>query len=380
MNLAAGNKKDLLFYSILAVAVTILLYCIFFIDGKPPEDETSAGGLNTELPDGRIPELKDKNEVYRDERQEENREQRMRSLQEYMFSLSAETDSVPEAQADAPQNNKAVASLQSSLGSINRSAGAGSAALEEKIRRLEGELSQRKSLTPDDQLRLVEKSLQMAARYRQGMGEAGEAVLSPGANEEAGATEVKRPQKEVVTSLSEDMSHPSEPHGFNTAVGTENEADRNTIRACIYEDRTVTDGERVMLRLLEPLRAGGVTIPRNHLLAGSARITGDRTDIVVSSIECAGSIFTVHLKVYDTDGIAGIFSPGSVELTAAREAAANAGSGLGNISIASDAGQQIAMDASRAVIQGGSQLLSRRMRTVKVTLKANYQVLLLPRK
>ena len=62
---------------------------------------------------------------------------------------------------------------------------------------------------------------------------------------------------------------------------------------------------------------------------------------------------------------------------AAKEAMANIGAGLGtSISFAQSAGQQVAMDITRGLMQGGSQYLAKKFRTVKVHLKANYQVML----
>ena len=50
---------------------------------------------------------------------------------------------------------------------------------------------------------------------------------------------------------------------------------------------------------------------------------------------------------------------------------------MGNsISFARSAGQQIAMDVSRGVIQGGTQLIGKKIRAVRITLKAGYKVLL----
>jgi hypothetical protein len=64
---------------------------------------------------------------------------------------------------------------------------------------------------------------------------------------------------------------------------------------------------------------------------------------------------------------------------AAKEMAANMGSSVGtSISISDNAGSQLAADFGKGVIQGASQYLNRKFRTVKVTLKANYRVLLLP--
>ena len=47
-----------------------------------------------------------------------------------------------------------------------------------------------------------------------------------------------------------------------------------------------------------------------------------------------------------------------------------------SINISTDAGAQIASDLGKGVIQGVSQYISKRMRTVKITLKAGHRVLL----
>lgn len=66
-------------------------------------------------------------------------------------------------------------------------------------------------------------------------------------------------------------------------------------------------------------------------------------------------------------------------LNAVKEIAANMGAGMGSsITITDDAGSQLLSDLGRSAIQGVSQYVSKKMRSVKVTLKAGYSVLLLP--
>lgn len=73
----------------------------------------------------------------------------------------------------------------------------------------------------------------------------------------------------------------------------------------------------------------------------------------------------------------GIFIPGSMELNAAKEVAANMGTSMGSsINISSDAGAQLASDLGKGLIQGTSQYIAKKMRTVKVHLKSNYRVML----
>ena len=127
------------------------------------------------------------------------------------------------------------------------------------------------------------------------------------------------------------------------------------------------------------MRAGGVLIPANTVLTGTARIDGERMMITVSAVQDRGSVIPVELLVYDMDGGEGISVPASDEISAVKEIAANAGSGLGSsITITDDAGTQLLSDLGRSVIQGTAQYVGQKMRQVRVTLKAGYRVLLLP--
>ena len=120
-----------------------------------------------------------------------------------------------------------------------------------------------------------------------------------------------------------------------------------------------------------------MVIPRNTVIVGAARVQGERLGIMVSSIEYGGTIIPVELSVFDSDGQEGIFIPGSMEIDAVREIAANMGGSLGSsISISTNAGAQLASDLGRSVIQGTSQYIAQKMRTVKVHLKTGYRVLL----
>lgn len=170
-------------------------------------------------------------------------------------------------------------------------------------------------------------------------------------------------------------------YGFNTAVGSSYQMGTNTIAACISEEQTIEQGGRVKLRLLQPLQAGSVTVPANSLVTGVAVIQGERLDILISSIEYAGNIIPVQLATYDVDGQKGIFVPGSETRSAAKDAAGTVSESMGNsISFARSAGQQVVMDLTRGVMQGGTRLIAGRVRAVKVTLKAGYKVLLVTKK
>ena len=103
-------------------------------------------------------------------------------------------------------------------------------------------------------------------------------------------------------------------------------------------------------------------------------------DVTVTSIQYSDNIIPVEILVYDTDGQRGISVPGSDEIKATREVAARLANSAGTgIMISDNAGSQLAADMGKGLIQGASQYVSKKMSVVKVTLKANYRLLLLPK-
>ncbi|GHV39242.1 hypothetical protein FACS1894179_03880 [Bacteroidia bacterium] len=123
-----------------------------------------------------------------------------------------------------------------------------------------------------------------------------------------------------------------------------------------------------------------VAFPANSFITGSCKIAGERLDIAINSIQYADNIIPVEISVYDTDGQRGIFIPNSDEVKAVKEVASTLASSAGtSIMISDDAGSQLAADMGKGLIQGASQYVSKKMSIVKVTLKANYRLLLLPK-
>ncbi len=275
----------------------------------------------------------------------------------------------------------------------NAPCGRGKEELKRQVAELTDRLKQQQNATPtaDDQMALLEKSYELAAKYMNGQdGQRGQIAQIPTAGQNGGgigtpAIPVQAIRETTVSGLQQPMSDAdfiraySQPrnYGFNTAVGTGYAMGKNTVAACIHQDQTLVDGQAVKLRLLEPMQAGNIVVPKNTLVAGTAKVQGERLDILVSSIEYAGNIIPVELAVFDTDGQKGLSVPSSMEQEAFNEAMANIGSGLGtSISFAQSAGQQVAMDVTRGLLQGTSGYLAKKFRTVKVKLKAGYKVML----
>lgn len=416
------QRKKLLVYPLMGLVFLASMYLIFAPSDKDEAKVENVGGFNADIPqpkgDGII---SDKKTAYEQEQMENKQADKMRSLQDFAFSLGEENgngedltliDDAPAKKpktnvidfgADAPNNSRSsIRSSAAAYRDMNRQLGSfyetpKEDKEKEELKRQVEELTARLDAkengagSMDEQVALMEKSYELAAKYMNGQNTPLQteqiAQVAPSATVQGkgNAAPVKAVSDGTVSGLQQPMSNSEfiaeygkpRNYGFNTAVGSGYSMGKNTIRACIHNDQTLTDGQTVKLRLLEPLQAGNVIVPKNSLVSGSAKVQRERLDILVSSLEYAGNIIPVELAVYDSDGQKGLSVPSSLEQEAAKEAMANIGAGLGtSISFAQSAGQQVAMDITRGLMQGGSQYLAKKFQTVKVHLKANYQVML----
>lgn len=410
------QRKKLLVYPLMGLVFLGSMYLIFAPSEKDEAKVENVGGFNANIPqpkgDGII---SDKKTAYEQEQMENKQADKMRSLQDFAFSLGEENGEdltlIDDAPAEKPKTNvidfgagapnNTRSSIQSSAAAyrdMNRQLGSfyetpkedkEKEELKRKVEELTARLDAKESGagSMDEQVALMEKSYELAAKYMNGGQPEQVAPITPSApvQSKENATPVNSVSDRTVSGLQQPMSNSefiaeySKPrnYGFNTAVGNSYSMGKNTIRACVHNDQTLMDGQTVKLRLLEPLQAGNIIVPKNSLVSGSAKVQGERLEILVSSLEYAGNIIPVELAVYDSDGQRGLSVPSSLEQEAAKEAMANIGAGLGtSISFAQSAGQQVAMDITRGLMQGGSQYLAKKFRMVKVHLKANYQVML----
>ena len=400
------QRRKMIVFPLMFLAFAGCMYLIFAPSGKEDVNVESVGGFNADIPlpaeDGIIA---DKQKAYEQAILNRKQQDKIQSLQDFGFAGDDETEE-PQAEIDLmpeeePKSQRGGGASYSANAyrDINRQLSTfyeTPAVDEEKedlkrqVAELTDRLQRQQNATPtaDDQMALLEKSYELAAKYMNDGGQNGQVAQVPVAGtvtQKPQAQPVQAIRETTVSGLQQPMSDAdfiraySQPrnYGFNTAVGTGYAMGKNTVAACIHQDQTLTDGQAVKLRLLEPMQAGNIVVPKNTLVAGTAKVQGERLDILVSSIEYAGNIIPVELAVFDTDGQKGLSVPSSMEQEAFNEAMANIGSGLGtSISFAQSAGQQVAMDVTRGLLQGTSGYLAKKFRTVKVKLKAGYKVML----
>ena len=419
------RRKKMIVYPLM---VLIFLGSMWLIFAPTGDKEVKGGdGFNTEMPDaaaGGI--IGDKAKAYETTgRQEERRQEREMAIGDLGtlfartapaereaasdttgttgngdFSLTSSEDGTP-SDRKVKSTRQTIASSAEAYRDINRTLGsfyqpsedAANEQLKSRISELEDKLAsqaQTGTNTVDEQMALMERSYQLAAKYmpnaQNGDGQyagAGEQAVSGQQGKKRKVSPIQQVTKTVVSALGGQAYDDEDCGGFtfqsfNTAVGSGGGVSRkNTISASVYGYQTVTDGQTVRLRLLEPMAVEERIIPKGAIIVGATKIQGERLCISITSIENGRMIIPVELSVYDTDGQEGIFIPNSMEVSAAKEIAANMGGSMGSsINISSDAKAQLASDIGKGLIQGTSQYVAKKMRTVKVHLKAGYQVLL----
>lgn len=406
------KRKKMLIMPLFFLIFGGAMWLIFAPAEKDDTKVEGLSGLNAELP---VPKdegiVGDKRDAYEREAMRQKEQERMRSLQDFstMFdqnegqkqeeSNQPEFYGSPSARQTTSTNNlqasaNAYQDINKQLGAWYEEPAGQSAqelAVEERMSELERKLeeAEARKAAEDEQAALLEKSYAMAAKYmppQTGQAESSNAV--PSTKDKVNVQPVKQVRHNVVSLLSAPMSDDefiesfSLPRnmGFFTAAGNEGVKDKNSIRACVNQTVTLTSGREVQIRLLEPMQAGNILIPVNSIITGASRIGSERMEVTINSIQYEGNIIPVELQVYDLDGQRGISVPNSDEIKAAKEIASQMAQSAGSsITITDDAGSQFAADIGKSLIQGASQYVSKKMSVVKVTLKANHRLLLLPK-
>ncbi len=410
------QRQKLKKYAVFALMFVIFgasMYVIFAPSAEKKAQNAELAGFNTDIP---MPSnetiIGDKRDAYEQEQMKEKQAERMKSLADFSsllgdkpqqnedLSLIEDKPLIPENEDNSLLNNRQP-TIQNSVNAyrdINRNLGSfyempqkdpDKEHLQQELDELKSRLDDagNQKSTMDNQLALMEKSFQMASKYLPVAASNTPATAETTANEwknnKVKISSIEKTEERCVSALPQDLDFvevfsKERNLTFNTLNDRTQQTSKNTISACIHDDQTIRDGQNVRLRLLENVQADNVMIPRNTLITGTAKIQGERLNIFVASLEYEKTIIPVEIQIYDNDGQPGIFIPTMQELDAGKEILANMGTSVGtSISLSTDAKEQFLADMGRSIVQGTSQLFAKKVREVKVYLKAGYQVLLL---
>lgn len=144
------------------------------------------------------------------------------------------------------------------------------------------------------------------------------------------------------------------------------------VSAVIHETQTLVTGSTVKLRLTEPVYINGTEVPKEGFVYGLASLNGERLSVKISSIRFHNAVLPVELAVFDMDGVDGIYIPGAIARDVAKQSADRAVQSVGLTTL----NPSLEVQAASAGIEAAKTLFSKKVRLIKVTVKAGYQVLL----
>ncbi|MEA9412613.1 conjugative transposon protein TraM [Flavobacterium sp. PL02] len=404
-------KKPLVFV-LMGIVFLGCMYLIF----KPSssEKEIENIGLNDAVPQASDAIMQaDKQKAYEQEMLEEKDQEKqsaLTTLSDYWNQdNSADNPTALAADEEDPENgtgggtgkpgNPALNSYrnaQSTLSSFYQDDNSETQELRRQLDELKEKLAEKEipaSVTAADQLALMEKSYQMAAKYLPSGTVTTEvpnsnstSTVTPAAIQEGNFAPLSPARKSTVSSLYPEPSDSTflaewsgaRNRSFYTAGSSRQEVQpKNSIKACVQQTQTIIGESLVQLRLLESAQTSGSIIPKGTILTAAAKIQTGRLQLKVTSIEVDGTIIPVEINIYDLDGQQGLPVPYSPEMNALSEMAGNMSQQSGtSLMLTQSAGQQIAAEMSKGVVQGISGYFSKKVRTPKVTLKAGHQVFL----
>jgi conjugative transposon TraM protein len=394
-------KKPLIF-TLMGIVCMGCMYLIF----KPSTDRKKIEnpGLNDSVPQASESLLQaDKQKAYEQEMLEQKEQQKkdaLTTLSDYWNEdNSAQKEALPD-EAEEPKNPalNSYRTAQSTLGSFYQQENGETKELRRQLAELKEEFAQKDvpvAATVNDQLALMEKSYQMAAKY---LPSSSNPTATSVKNTVAATSDSQKEifsalvpaKKSRVSSLYRKTSDSTflanrgkdGNQGFH-ATGSSEQADasKNSVKACVQHTQTIIGEAGVPLRLLQTAKISGLIVTAGTIVTANAKIQSGRLQLKITSIELEGTIIPVDITIYDLDGQQGVPVPYSAESSALTEMAGNMSQQSGtSLMMTQSAGQQMAADLSRGVVQGISGYFSKKVRTPKVTLKAGHQVFLVSKK
>lgn len=186
----------------------------------------------------------------------------------------------------------------------------------------------------------------------------------------------KNIEEEQVTSLQDSnqmhSTHSESNSFYSLDENYASDEEQNAIDAVVHATQSIVNGSIVKLRLTNDIFINGELVPRNSFVFATAALKGERLELKIKRIKFKNSIFPVELSVYDMDGIDGIFIPGAINRDVAKASADRSMQSLGIEGLNDSWGAQ----AAGMGVEAAKTLLSKKVKLIKVVVKAGYQVLL----
>jgi len=186
-------------------------------------------------------------------------------------------------------------------------------------------------------------------------------------------TEPINPENDVLVATKADGYKSS---AFYTLTGNKKDM---YITAILDEARTVVDGSRIRIRLLDDIFIGDYLYKKGSYLYGLVSgFRAQRVNVNITSVLCGDRILKTNLSIYDNDGIQGLYVPNSDFREMMRQAGSRmAQSSNVNINSSQTPYQQLISQMGQDFYRSVTQAVSVKIRQNKAKLKYASQIYLI---
>lgn len=145
------------------------------------------------------------------------------------------------------------------------------------------------------------------------------------------------------------------------------------IRAVIAEEQTLVNSAILKMRLVDDVHLGKTTIKSGEYVYGKVSLNNERLQVEIPTVRTETGIVAVKWRIYDMDGLEGIYVPGSIDKDVIQQ---SGGNGLQSVDLLGSINPSLPMQAASLGIQTAKNLISKKAKLVKLYIKAGHQVLI----
>ncbi|MCQ2082094.1 MAG: conjugative transposon protein TraM [Lachnospiraceae bacterium] len=168
---------------------------------------------------------------------------------------------------------------------------------------------------------------------------------------------------------------PKKRNGFNTMNNKNGQISGNSIRAVVHGTHSnLTTNSPVKLRLLDPLKVGDITVPRNSFVYGKVSFSDSRVMIQVDNVKYQNNVLPFKGEIFDNDGSRGIYVPDNAVNDAVKEAEKGAVNETPSVRGGGGTLTSLALNLTNKTVGTIKNAVVNRVGKNKVSISENYMV------
>lgn len=182
------------------------------------------------------------------------------------------------------------------------------------------------------------------------------------------------PEVAEVQESTKALAKTNKKNGFRSLGEKGGILEAGSVRAVVHgEQKNITSSSQVKLRILDPIEVAGTVIPQNTLIIGKASFSENRVFVTIENIAYKDNVYPFKGCIYDRDGFKGIYIPDNLVNDAGKEGGERTVRGVqvntGGLRGLLDKSANAIVDATKSVVSGA-------IKESKVTLPANYKLII----